>query len=332
MMKILVLNQKGYERDSFYPAYIKKQLEEIGEVCWNESEEPFTEEGLIEKIQDKDVCLVGWRAPVFTTKVLDSAKKLKYIGQVGGSVRHYITPEAFERNIMITNAAAGIAKYVAEGTLCLMLSSIKDVIGLNSTLKEEKSWVSPAIYTGTLFDKKIGLIGLGRVGRYLVDLLKPFNVRISLYDPYTPEAVCKELGIEKTDLDTLLMQSDVISIHAAKTDETNNMLNLEKLQLMKHGALLVNTARGSIIDETALIGELKKGRLKAALDVFAKEPLQEDNELRKLPNVIITPHRIGTSIETRYQQTQMVIDDLKLFLQGKEPKNVITKALYDIMT
>ena len=332
MLKILVLHPKGYERDTFFPSSIKEQLEEIGEVTWNNRENPYTEESLLEDVGDKDICLVGCRAPVFTNKILYAAKKLKYIGQVGGSVKHYLTPEVFNRNITVTNAAEAMAKYVAEGALLLILALLKDLIGLNHIMKEERSWPSPAVYTETLFGKKVGLIGLGRVGRHLVSLLKPFNVNISLYDPYIPHSVAIELDIELKDMDTVLMNSNVISIHAAKTKETENMLNLEKLRLIKNGAILVNTARASIIDEIALISELKRGRFKAALDVFWQEPLSPDNELRKLPNVILTPHCVGGAIQSRPEMTQMVIDDLKDFLHGKTPKNIVTRKEYDIMT
>lgn len=332
MNKILVLHQKGYERDTFFPADIKRQLEELGEVTWNDSTEPYSEEELLAVIEDKDICLVGWRAPVFTKKILDRAARLKYIGQVGGSVKHYITPELFDRNIVVTNAAEGIAKYVAEGALLLIMSALKDIIGLNRTMMEERSWPPAAVYTESLFDKKVGLIGLGRVGRHLVTLLKPFNVEISLYDPYVSEDACGELGIKKTDLDTLLRTSDVISLHTPKTPETENMLNLEKLMLIKDRAVLINTARASVLDELALISELKKGRFKAALDVFWKEPLPADSELRKLPNVILTPHQVGAACQLRPEQTRMVIEDLKLFLQGKTPHYVVTRELYNIMT
>ena len=102
--------------------------------------------------------------------------------------------------------------------------------------------------------------------------------------------------------------------------------------MIKDGALLINTARAAIIDEVALISELKKGRFKAALDVFWQEPLPYDNELRKLPNVILTPHQIGAALQIRPEQTQMVIDDIKLFIKGNKPKYIVTKQLYDIMT
>jgi len=331
MIKILVLHQKGYERDTFFSSYIKKQLEEIGEVTWNESDLPYTEDTLLEVIEDKDVCLAGWSAPVFTKKIFDKAVKLKYIGQIGGSVRHYLTPEVFDRNIIVTNAAEAIARYVAEGALTFMLASLKDVIGLNYQMKEERACPSSVIYTDTLFQKKVGLIGLGRVGRHLIKLLKPFDVKISLYDPYISESICKELYIEKTDLDTLLQSSDIISIHAPGNKETNNMLSLEKLQMIKYGALLVNTARAAIIDEEGLIAELKRGRFKADLDVFWQEPLPVDHELRRLPNVILTPHQIAAAQQQRPEMVQMVMDDLKLFLQGGTPKYQITRQVYNIM-
>lgn len=331
MVKILVLHPKGYERDTFFPRHIKKQLDEIGEVHWNESNQPYTEDTLFEVISDKDICLAGWSVPVFTKRILDRAEKLKYIGQIGGSVKHYLTPEVFERGITVSNAAEGIGRYLAEGTLALILASLKDITGYNHSMKEEKAWPLTVTYTESLFEKNIGLIGLGKIGRHLVRLLKPFNVRVLLYDPYVDKGVCEELGVELADLDTVLESSDIISIHAARTSETENMLNLEQLRLIKDGALLVNTARAAIINELALLCELKKGRFKAALDVFWKEPLPTDSEFRKLPNVILTPHQVAQASQLRPGQTQMVIDDIKLFLQGKTPKNIITKEFYKIM-
>ena len=330
MVKILVMNQRGYERDTFYPAEIKKKLEEIGEVTWNPSKQPYTEESIIEVIGDKDICLGGWSAPPFTSKVYDAAKNLKYIGQVGGSVRHYLTKEVYDRNITVSNAAEAISKYVAEGALLLMLSLLKDMTGMNDLLKDERSWPSGALYTDSLFGKKVGLIGLGKVGRHLVRLLKPFNVKISLFDPYISEAACKELGVEKADLDTVLTSSDVISLHAPKNDQTDDMLTLEKLRLIKDGAVLVNTSRAPIINELGLIAELKRGRFKAGLDVFWQEPLSVDHELRKLPNVILTPHAIAAAIPQRPEMAQMVIDDIKRFLKGERPIYELTREMYDI--
>lgn len=331
MLKILILHEKDYDRDTFFPSHIRKQLEEIGEVYWNKNAKPFTEEGLLEVIGDKDVILGGWSAPVFSKKILDKAVRLKYIGQVGGSIKHYLTREVFDRDITISNAAEGTARYVAEGALALMLASLKDIPGLNGFMKEERITPSGAIYTDTLFGKKIGLIGLGRVGRHLLKLLKPFGNTIYLYDPYVSGEQCGELGIEPKDLDFILQNSDVISIHAAKTRETINLLNLEKLQMINQGALLVNTARAAVIDELALLGELKKGRFKAALDVFWQEPLPFDSEFRLLPNVLLTPHQIASCMQGRYELTQMVIDDLKLFLQGSTLRNMITREIYEIM-
>jgi D-3-phosphoglycerate dehydrogenase len=330
MTKILVMHQRGYERDTFFPAEIKKQLEEIGEVTWNPSKEPYTEESILEVIGDKDICIGGWRVPLFTNKIYDEAKNLKYIGQVGGSVRHYLTPEVFNRNITVSNAAEAISKYVAEGALLMMLSLLKDLTGLNDYLKVERSWPSGALYTDSLFGKKVGLIGLGKVGRHLVRLLKPFDVKISLFDPYVSEAGCEELGVKKTDLDTLLTTSDVISLHAAKTEQTDDMLSLEKLRMIKDGAVLVNTSRAPILNELGLITELKRGRFKAGLDVFWEEPLSVDHELRKLPNVILTPHSIAAAMPQRPEMAKMVIDDIKRFLNGERPIYELTREKYDI--
>jgi len=327
------MHPDDYTRATFYPAHIKKQLNEIGETVWNgDAERGFNEERLIEAIPDIDIVLGGWVMPKFTKKVFDAAKKLKYIGQVGGSVKHYlIDEEAFDRGVTVSNAAAGIAKYVAEGALTLILASFKDLYGINVTMKIDKADPSDAMYTETLFGKKVGLIGFGKVGREMVPLLKPFGTEVSVYDPYLKAEEAERLGVIKTDLETLLSGSDVVSIHAPNTPETKNMLNLDTLSLLKHGALLVNTARAAITDESALVGEIKKGRIRAALDVFWSEPLPASHELRRLPNVLVTPHNIAATIRQRPEQAQMVIDDIKLFLNGERPVNYIDREIYRIM-
>jgi len=169
------------------------------------------------------------------------------------------------------------------------------------------------------------------VGRKMPPLLKPFDVELGVFDPYLTADDAASYGAKKMELNDLLGWSDIISIHAPNTPETKNMLNLNNLCLIKPGALLVNTARAAIIDELALLGELKKGRFKAALDVFWKEPLPKDHELRRIPGVLITPHNVASVIKQRSEQVEMVIDDIKLYLEGKTPIYNITKEIYRIM-
>lgn len=331
MPEILVLHPKGYGRDTFFPPALKGQLQELGNVSWNSDERSFTEEELAKSIQDKDICLTGWEVPCFSKTILDAAKNLKFIGHIGGSIKFFLPKEVFDRDIVVTNAADPMARFIAEGTLTLMLTLLKDVVGYNNCMKQDKVWPPYVMYTSTLYGKKVGFIGLGRIGRYLVKLLKPFDAQISVYDPYIPVNVGAELGINLTSLDDVLKNSEIISIHAASTPETRKMLNLEKLQLIPYGTFLVNTARAAIFDESALIAELKRGRFCAALDVFHQEPLPSENELRRLPNVILTPHTVGMVTEARHKMTECVINDLKLLLDGKEPKQQITMEMYNVM-
>lgn len=328
-MKILVLHPKGYGRNTFFTPHLKEQLEGLGEVYWNDSDEAMDESRLISEIHDKDACITGWELPVFTEKVFDSAEKLKFIGHIGGSIKQFLPVEVFSRGITVTNVGDPMARYIAEGTLALMLALIKDIVGYNNRMKLEKAWPPYIMYTTTLFEKKIGLVGLGRIGRYLIDMLKPFDVEISVYDPYINKNMEEQLDIKLKGLDEVLSVSEIISIHAASTPETYKMLNMEKLQMIPYGAFLINTARAAIFDESALIGELKRGRFSAAIDVFHQEPLPADNELRSLPNVILTPHTVGMTLETRHKMTQCVINDLRAFQNGQPLKFPVTKDIYN---
>ena len=331
-MKILVMHPNDYTTATFFPAFIKQQLSDMGEVYWNPGEEGFTEAQLIDVIGDKDILLGGWDMPTFTSNVFDAAKNLKYIGQIGGSIKHYIkSEEVFDRGIAVSNAAAGVAKYVAEGALTFILAALKDLYTINTTMKIDKGDPSGALYGDTLFGKKVGLIGFGKVGRQMLPLLAPFDTTVSVFDPYLTCDEAEKLGVIKRELADLLQDSDIISLHAPNTPETKNMLNLDTLALIKPGALLVNTARAAIIDELALLSELKRGRIKAALDVFWKEPLPVEHELRRIPGVLISPHSIAAAAQQRPEQAQMVIDDIKFFLDGKTPINNIDRAIYRIM-
>ena len=332
MLKILVMHPDDYTRATFFTADVKQQLNELGEVVWNDGAEKFTEDKLVGIIGDVDVVIGGWDMPVFTPRILDAAKKLKYIGHAAGSVKHYIINEdVFDRGITVSNAAMGIAKYVAEGALALILAALKDLYGINYTMKVDKADPSGAMYTDSLYNKKVGLIGFGMVGRAMPPLLAPFDTEISVYDPYLSADAAKACGVIKKELNDLLADSDIISLHAPNTPETKNMLNLNNLCMIKPGALLVNTARAAIVDELALLGELKKDRFKAALDVFWKEPLPKDHELRRMPGVLITPHNVAYAARQRAEQVEIVINDIKLFLDGKKPIYNIDKHIYRIM-
>jgi phosphoglycerate dehydrogenase-like enzyme len=175
----------------------------------------------------------------------------------------------------------------------------------------------------------VGLVGFGAIARQLVSLLsllRPFACRLLAYDPYAPPDVAAALGVSSTGLDDVLSQADVVSVHAGATDETRGLIGVRELALLRDGAVVVNTARGRIIDDTALIAELRRGRIQAGLDVFATEPLAADSELRQLPNVVLTPH-VGGFTEEMYQRRALaLVEDLRRVFAGEPPTSRVTLA------
>ncbi|HEB11942.1 MAG TPA: hypothetical protein ENI06_12110 [Spirochaetales bacterium] len=173
----------------------------------------------------------------------------------------------------------------------------------------------------------MGIIGASRVGRQVIKLLKLFGPDILLYDPFVSQQEGADLGVLKVELDELLKLADVVSLHAPLTQENGKMLNAKNLALMKDDALLINTARGALIDETALIEELARGRFFAFLDVTEPEPPAQNSPLRRLNNVVVTPHIAGC-IEDCSHMSELAVEELRRFFGGEDLLHEITPDMF----
>jgi len=194
------------------------------------------------------------------------------------------------------------------------------------------SWHPSMLLGKDVYGATIGIVGAGRIGTAVARRAKGFNMKILYYDvvPMPPE-VEKEVGARRVDLETLLKESDFVSIHVPLTKETYHMINEERLRLMKKTAYIINNARGSIIDEKALYKALKEGWIAgAALDVFEQEPTPVDNPLLKLENVVVAPHIGSASFETRSRMAEMVAENLVAFFQGKVPPNLVNPEVLKV--
>ncbi|MGW0585812.1 hydroxyacid dehydrogenase, partial [Streptomyces sp. NPDC002920] len=180
-------------------------------------------------------------------------------------------------------------------TLAAILLAGKDAFGLRERFRSERVHPGPTDYAtvGNL-GRRVGIVGASRVGRRVLELLRPFDLSVSLYDPYVDAAEAAVLGAAPLPLDELLRTSDIVSVHAPDTPETHHMLSRERLALLPDGGVLINTSRGALIDHTALTEELVSGRISAVLDVTDPEPLPADSPLHRLPNVFLTPHIAGS--------------------------------------
>ncbi|MBS7649585.1 hydroxyacid dehydrogenase [Candidatus Bathyarchaeota archaeon] len=325
-IRVLVTIPKGlYRRVSRIED--ENKLRSFADVTFNPYERNLSEGELADLIKGVDGCITSWGSPKFTENVLTNADRLKIIGHVAGSVKPYVTEEVFKRGIIVVNAASAIAVGVAEFTLASMLNCLR-AIPQHISAMQKKKWKRDekvAIRTYDLRGKIIGLIGFGAVARELINLLKPFNVRILVFDPHVSEETLKAYGLEKSDLTYILINSDIVSLHAALTSETYHMIGERELRLMKPTAFLINTARGALTDEGALYKALKERWISgAALDVFESEPLQPESPLYNLgDNVFLTPHIAGLSDERRSMLFGVIVEDFRRFFSGESPLNIV---------
>lgn len=242
--------------------------------------------GLARELADADV-LLHVLAPV-TAAILDAAPNLRLVQKIGIGVDTIDRVHAAQRGVAVCNMPGTNTVAVAELTLALMLAALRRVAALDAGLRSG-NWTPDAAHldaAGELDGACVGLIGYGAVAKRLRPVLEALGARVVVYARSAPDDGAKTLS-----LDVLLSEADVVSLHVPATAETRGLLNASRIARMKKGAVLVNTARGALIDEAALIAALRDGHLAAAgLDVFAMEPLPRDNALLALPNVVATPH------------------------------------------
>lgn len=327
-MRILVTLPDDLRSALFTPA-LETRLETLGDVRWNRSNDQLNGEELRDRIADTDVCVTGWGSPKLTEEMLHDASALELLAHVGGSVAPVASDALYDRGVRVVSGIDGMAPFVAEGVLGMVLASFRRFPALDSALKRGE-WPQLEAPDPTLFGTSVGFVGLGAVGEALLGLLAPFDVSVSVYDPYIDdERLSGHRFAERTGLDTAL-DSEIVSVHAAKTPETLGLLDVDRLARMPDGALLVNAARGAIVDHAALAAELRDGRLFAALDVFEPEPLPADSKLREFENALLVPHRAGNPARRRL--VHIVIEEIERFAAGEALEHAIPRERYELMT
>jgi phosphoglycerate dehydrogenase-like enzyme len=330
-MNILFTTENGRTKQIYFPDQAIRKLEKLGNITYNQTSLPFTQAQLADAIEKMEVCLTHWDCPLFSADVLERAHQLRLIVHAAGSVADLVTDQVYERGIIVCSANPIMAKYVAEGVLAYILAGLRWIPQHSFDLQHMKLWKKRINESESLYGARVGLIGLGTIGRFLIDLLEPFGVQIKIYDPYISADSLKHYPqLELASLEDVLVWGEVISIHASLTRETRGLLDEQKLGLIKDHALLVNTARGAIVNEQALIDELRKGRIRAVLDVYETEPLPIDSPLYDLENVILLPHIAG--ISAREQMSYAMIDEIERYSKGEPLQYEIPYEKFKLMT
>ncbi|MCU6708383.1 hydroxyacid dehydrogenase [Paenibacillus sp. J5C_2022] len=319
-MKIAFL-QGSDQRERIFTNRHLEQLRQWGEVTLNERKGIQKEEQLANAIKDADVAITSWGVSALNHRVLDEAPNLKVVLHAAGTVKTIVTPELWARGIRVANAAAALGKGVAETALGMTIASLKDIWRLGRYTRKGQ-W-GEVQNVKEMFDVKVGVVGAGMAGTHFIRLLQQFEVDILVYDPVLSAERVEAMGAVKVSFEELLEQSDVISIHVPSLPDTFRMFNENSFQLMKDDCILINTARGAVIDEPALVKELERGRFFACLDVTDPEPPTADHPFRNLPNVVLTPHIAGAVNNGLQRVARSVMHDLQFYMQGKVMKGEV---------
>jgi D-3-phosphoglycerate dehydrogenase len=234
-----------------------------------------------------------------TEELIAAAPQLCVIGRAGVGVDNIDVEAATKRGVAVLNAPGANTVSAAEHTVALLLSLLRNIPGAAASMREGR-WDRKQFAGTELRGKRLGLVGLGRVGVHVANVARAFGMKVVAHDPYLPEASAREMGITLLELDEVLETADVVSLHAPLTDETRGLMNRERLAKMKPSAVLVNAARGALVQDDALLEALEQGTLAgAALDVFEPEPLESDSPLRRADRLLLTPHLAASTSEAQ---------------------------------
>lgn len=311
-MKIVVVDHVYLEEE-----HIEK-LRSIGDVEIFK-DMPKNSEELKRRIDDADIAIVGWSH--LTEEILKAVEKLKMVS-IWATTCHYVDLKtARERKIVVTHVPGYATEAVAEHVFALLLAAARKLLLADKHVRRGEFDWRP--FRGLeLAGRTIGVIGTGAIGCRVAEIAKAFKMRILAFDKYPNFERAEEIGMKYVDLQTLLRESDVITLHVPLTPETEGLIGKSDIDFMKEGCVLINTSQGKVIDEKALIEALKSRKIAyAGLDVFEEEPPPKDNPLFKLENTVLSPHIGFHTLEAAKRCTEICIDNIVKFIEG-QPQNL----------
>lgn len=291
----------------------------------------LTETGQCEAIEGAEIIITGWGTLPISESMLDEAPALKLMCHAAGSVKHLVSAEFVRRGIRVCSANKALAAGVAEFTFGLIIVSMKAVWQYNDRTREG-AWDRERLLDWVCepFGATVGIVGASTVGRRVVTLCAQLPLKeILVFDPWVTHEEAAAMGATKTDLDDLMRRSDVVSLHTPAIEATRHLINARNLALLRDKAVFINTARGMCVDESALIAELKTGRILACIDVTDPEPPAPDSPLYGLPNCILTPHIAGAVKQNALRQGIVVADMIEAFVQDRPLAAEVDLSLLD---
>jgi glyoxylate reductase len=268
-----------------------------------------------------------------TPELLDREPQLKVVSNFAVGYDNVDVPAATERGVLVCNTPGVLTETTADFAFALLMAAARRVVeGVDYVRAGKwKTWGPTLLMGHDVYGATLGIVGFGRIGREVAKRGRGFDMRVLAYDAYRDEEAAKELGAEYVPLDDLLRQSDFVSLHVALTPETEHLIGAREFSLMKPHAILINAARGPVVDTDALVTALGDGEIGgAALDVTDPEPLPADHPLVHMPNAIVVPHMASASVATRAKMATMAATNLLAGLRGQRPPNVVNPEALDV--
>ena len=294
--------------------------------------EEFSSPAARAALQRADIIVTGWGCPMITAEVLANAPRLKLIAHAAGTVKYTVDPVVYDAGITVVHAADANAVPVAEFTLAAIIFANKRVFDMRDRYRADPSRTTTyALMDEPIgnYQRTIGLVGASRIGRKVARMLEGFDFTVLVSDPFVGPGDPLSRTTELVSLDELMARSDVVSLHAPSLPNTRHMVGAKQLRLMRDGATLINTARGALVDEAAMIAELETGRIHAIIDVTEPEIPEAGSPLYTLPNVFLTPHVAGAAGTERLRLGQLAIDEIERFIAGKPLHFAIEPAILE---
>lgn len=302
------------------------------DIVRHEPLEELSSPGACAVLCEIDILVTGWGCPMITAQVVKAAPRLKLIAHAAGTVKFTLDRAVYAAGIRVTHAADANAVPVAEFTLAAIIFSNKRIFELRDRYRADPGRRSSyALMDEPIgnYHRTIGLVGASRIGRKVARLLRGFDFTVLVSDPFVKPDDPVLDGAELVDLDSLMARSDVVSIHAPSLPTTRAMIGARQFGLMRDGAAFINTARGALVDEAALVAELQSGRIHAVIDVTDPEVPAPDSPLYTLPNVFLTPHVAGAVGTERLRLGEMAIEEIERFVAGVPMEFEIEPALLE---
>jgi phosphoglycerate dehydrogenase-like enzyme len=334
--RVLYVPTESHTQRVFRPETFQRMLDAFA-VDANETGRELEGEEVAERLGGCDALVTGWGSRGLVEAVFTNARDLRIVAHSAGSPKFLATQEMIDRyfiprGITIFSANQAIGLNVAEAAVGMLIMTARRWVEHNAYYHQTGKWGSPDLPRNAQFLRgcTLGVVSASAVGREVIRLLQGWDIHFLCYDPYLTDGEAAKLGVERVELDELFVRSDHVTVHAPKLPATDKMIGREQLRRLPNGAALVNTSRGSVIDEAALIEEAQTGRIFVALDVTEPEPPAPDSPLQHLPNVVVLPHFSGGGSYGYFKIGESTVQALEDCFAGRPVQGAVNLANWAI--